>query len=73
MNEARKYSAKNRCPDDLPYDNSRVILSSVEPDYINASIIKVCMDVLKNIDELRRDSFIFLCFRFRTRPQRTSS
>lgn len=32
---------KNRFPDILPYDNSRVELPSTKDDYINASFIKV--------------------------------
>lgn len=38
--EGRKYNDKNRCVNTIPYDSNRVILSSVEPDYINASLIK---------------------------------
>lgn len=38
---ARCYPMKNRFPDILPYDHSRVVLTSTEDDYINASYIKV--------------------------------
>ncbi|XP_044752950.1 tyrosine-protein phosphatase non-receptor type 23 isoform X2 [Coccinella septempunctata] len=37
---ARCYPMKNRYPDILPYDHSRIALSSTEDDYINASLIK---------------------------------
>ncbi|XP_017769323.1 PREDICTED: tyrosine-protein phosphatase non-receptor type 23 [Nicrophorus vespilloides] len=37
---ARCYPLKNRSPDILPYDFSRVILTSSKDDYINASHIK---------------------------------
>lgn len=39
---ARCYPMKNRFPDILPYDSSRVELISSKDDYINASFIKVC-------------------------------
>lgn len=38
---ARCYPMKNRFPDILPYDYSRVELKSTKDDYINASFIKV--------------------------------
>lgn len=43
---ARCYPMKNRFPDILPYDYSRVELKSTKDDYINASFIKVskCFD-----------------------------
>lgn len=37
---ARCYPMKNRFPDILPYDNSRVELPSTKDDYINASFVK---------------------------------
>ncbi|XP_046689014.1 tyrosine-protein phosphatase non-receptor type 23-like, partial [Homalodisca vitripennis] len=37
---ARCYPVKNRFPDILPYDNSRVELPSTKDDYINASYVK---------------------------------
>nr|CAD7437881.1 unnamed protein product [Timema bartmani] len=37
---ARCYPMKNRFPDILPYDNSRVELPSTKDDYINASFMK---------------------------------
>ncbi|KAL3280960.1 hypothetical protein HHI36_004185 [Cryptolaemus montrouzieri] len=37
---ARCYPMKNRFPDILPYDHSRVLLGSTVDDYINASYIK---------------------------------
>jgi len=38
---ARCYPMKNRFPDILPYDCSRVELPSTKDDYINASYMKV--------------------------------
>jgi Protein tyrosine phosphatase len=37
---ARCYPMKNRSPDILPYDSSRVELPSTKDDYINASYIR---------------------------------
>ncbi|XP_045472120.1 tyrosine-protein phosphatase non-receptor type 23 isoform X2 [Harmonia axyridis] len=37
---ARCYPMKNRFPDILPYDHSRIVLKSTVDDYINASYIK---------------------------------
>ncbi|PSN50877.1 hypothetical protein C0J52_12740 [Blattella germanica] len=37
---ARCYPMKNRFPDILPYDNSRIELPSTKDDYINASYVK---------------------------------
>lgn len=38
---ARCYPMKNRSPDVLPYDWSRVELPSTKDDYINASLLEV--------------------------------
>ncbi|XP_026465006.1 tyrosine-protein phosphatase 3-like [Ctenocephalides felis] len=47
---ARCYPAKNRCPDHLPYDQTRVQLPDPNNDYINASYVKnmspVCPDFI---------------------------
>lgn len=40
---ARCYPMKNRFPDILPYDDSRIELPSTKDDYINASLVKVIL------------------------------
>lgn len=40
---SRCYPLKNRFPDILPYDNSRVVLSDTADDYINASHVQVTL------------------------------
>ncbi|KAK5646077.1 hypothetical protein RI129_004541 [Pyrocoelia pectoralis] len=45
---ARCYPMKNRCPDILPYDQTRVILTGRKDDYINASYVK---DISPNAPE----------------------
>lgn len=44
---ARCYPMKNRFPDILPYDQTRVKLSSTKDDYINATFIRVYLNEYK--------------------------
>lgn len=46
---ARCYPMKNRYPDILPYDHSRIELQATKDDYINASYVKVGFFLEENI------------------------